>query len=94
MTRTQLQEMSDRDLVEYTRREGHTLFTQETADLFAELANRLDDRYPFFVMTDEQKAAWEEAMTAPSEILQDIPWKEATGPLVYIRQTPTPETET
>lgn len=44
MTRTQLQEMSDRDLVEYARSSKATMYP---GLLLLELANRLDDRYPF-----------------------------------------------
>lgn len=55
VTRTQLQEMSDRDLVEHARRwaapGAHAVINIKTVSdlttVVAELANRLDDRYPF-----------------------------------------------
>lgn len=47
MTRTQLQEMSDRDLVSFTRRRGVSTSGPEKRMIIEELANRLDDRYPF-----------------------------------------------
>lgn len=45
MTRTQLTEMTDRDLIEHVRRVATPHET--TGDLLLELANRLDDVYPF-----------------------------------------------
>lgn len=48
MTRTQLQEMSDRDLVAYARKTlANPPRSRYTDSICEELANRLDDRYPF-----------------------------------------------
>lgn len=55
MTRTQLQQMSDRDLIEHARRwaspGAHAVISIKTVSdlttVVTELANRLDDRYPF-----------------------------------------------
>lgn len=44
LTATQFQEMSDRDLVSFAR---STKATAYPGLLLLELANRLDDRYPF-----------------------------------------------
>ena len=47
MTRTQLQSMSVRDLVEYARR-AHLNLMQPDGDLLLELAERLNDCYVFY----------------------------------------------
>lgn len=49
MTRTQLQEMSDRELVDFAFKRGDqlNLAVRTRRDLIHELACRLDDRYPF-----------------------------------------------
>lgn len=47
VTRTQLQEMSDQELVDHARGQSRKIFTNGLPLLTEELANRLDDRYPF-----------------------------------------------
>jgi hypothetical protein len=80
MTRTQLQSMSVRDLVEYARR-AHLNLMQPDGDLLLELAERLDDCYVFTsedhhthhrnVYTEEEKAL----LMQPNPILEDLTWE-------------------
>jgi hypothetical protein len=82
MTRTQLQSMSVRDLIEYARRK-HLNLMQPDGDLVLELVERLNDCYVFSAddhhayhrntYSEEEKAM----LTQHNPILADLTWKEA-----------------